>query len=125
MRTTLFSVLAILALRGIPADAQSPAGPLSARPPATNRYLAQPTTKRFFFTSDPKTIGQPAVFGRPATSPGTNRFLRPYAIAAPVPQAPTLKFPLTGLRPLAGQPPQDFRRFLKPTNTRLFFFSKP
>ena len=66
MRTTLVSVLAVLAQWGILANAQPQAGALPAWPAATNGYLAHPPTKRlFFFMSDPKNIGRPAVFGRP------------------------------------------------------------
>ena len=143
MRTTLVSVLAFLAQWGILANAQPQAGALPAWPAATNGYLAHPPTKRlFFFMSDPKNIGRPAVFGwpsdrknivrpavfgRPAQAPGTGGFLWPYSFTAPVsqnPAHPTLKFPPTGLLPLESPPPQDLW-FLRPKNSKLFFFSKP
>ena len=136
MRTTLVSVLAVLAQWGILANAQPQAGALPAWPGATNGYLAHPPTKRlFFFMSDPKNIGRPAVFGRPldrkniarpAQAPGTGGFLWPYSFTDPVsqnPAHPTLKFPPTGLLPLES-PPQNLW-FLRPKNPRLFFFSKP
>ena len=141
MRTTLVSVLAFLAWGILVAQPQ--AGALPAWPAATNGYLAHPPTKRlFFFTSDPKNIGRPAVFGRPsdrkntfrpavfglpAQAPGTGGFLRPYSItnlAPRNPADPTLKFSPTGLLPLESPPPQDLR-LLRPKNPRLFFFSKP
>ena len=129
MRTTLVSVLAVLAQWGIPASAQSQGGTLPAWSAVPNGYSVHPPTKRlFFFMSDPKNIGQPPVFGRPAHAPGTGGFFRPFSITGPIPQnppIPTLKFPSTGLRPLESLPPQDFRRFLRPKNSRLFFFSKP
>ena len=149
MRTTLVSMLAVLAQWGNPASAQPQAGALPAWPAATNGYLAHPPMKRlFFFMSDPKNIdrpavfgrpsapkdigrpaafGRPAVFGQPAQAPGTGGFLRPYSITDPVrqnPAHPTLKFPPTGLLPLESPPPQDLW-FLRPKNSRLFFFSKP
>ena len=141
MRTTLVSVLAVLAQWGILANAQPQAGPLPAWPGATNGYLAHPPTKRlFFFMSDPKNIAgpavfgrpsdrtnivRPAVFGRPAQTPGTGGFLWPYSFTAPVSQnsaLPRLKFPPTGL--LESPPPQNLW-FLRPKNSKLFFFSKP
>jgi hypothetical protein len=128
MRTTLVSVLAVLAQLAIPANAQSQGGTLPAWSAGPNGYWVHPPTKRlFFFMSDPKNIGQP-VFGRPAHAPATGSFFRPFSITSPIPQNsqhPTLKFPSTGLRPLESLPPQDFRRFLRPKNSRLFFFSKP
>ncbi len=64
MRTTLVFALAILAQWGIPANAQPQAGALPVGPAATNWYLAHPPTKRlFFFISDPKNMGRPAVNG--------------------------------------------------------------
>ena len=144
MRTTLVLALAILAQWGIPANAQPQAGALPAGPAATNGYLAHPPTKRlFFFISDPKNMGRPAVFerpsdsqnigrpvvfGRPAQASGMGGFLRPYFITDPVllnPANPTLKVPPTGLPPLDSLPQQDLWRFLRPKNSRLFFFSKP
>jgi hypothetical protein len=129
MRTTLVSVLAVLAQLGISANAQSQGGTLPAWSTVPNGYWAHPPTKRlFFFMSDPKNIGRPAVFGQPAHAPDTGGFFRPFSFTGPIPQNPpdpTLKFPLTGLRPLESLPPQDFRRFLRPKNSRLFFFSKP
>jgi hypothetical protein len=143
MRTTLVSVLAVLAQWGIQANAQPQAGVLPAWPAATSGYLAHPPTKRlFFFMSDPKNIGRPAVFGRPsdrkntfrpavfgrpAQTPGTGSFLWPYSFTDPVsqnPAFPTLKFPPTGLLPLESSPRKDLW-FLRPKNPRLFFFSKP
>ena len=128
MRMTLVSMLAVLAQWGILANAQPQAGALPAWPAATNGYLAHPPMKRlFFFTSDPKNIGRPAVFGRPAQAPGTGGLLWPYSFTAPVsqnPAHPTLKFPTTGLLPQESPPPQDLW-FLRPKNPRLFFFSKP
>jgi hypothetical protein len=143
MRTTLVSMLAVLAQWGILANAQPQAGALPAWPTGTNGYLAHPPTSRlFFFTSDPKNIGrpavfgrpsdpmnifQPAVFGRPAQAPGRGGFLRPNSITDLAPQNPvhpTLKFPPTSLLPLKSPPPQDLW-FLRPKNSRLFFFSKP
>jgi hypothetical protein len=124
---TLALILVVLTW-GIAANAQPQASAQSTTPPAANGYSAHPSTKRFFFASNPETTGKPAVFGRPAKAPATSGFLRPYVIASPVSQNrvyPTVTFPLTGLRPLESQPPQDFRRFLKPGNTRLFFFNKP
>ena len=128
MRTTLVSVLSVLAQWGILANAQPQAGALPAWPAATNGYLAHPPTKRlFFFMSDRKNIVRPAVFGRRAQAPGTGGFLWPYSFTSPVPQNPahpTLKFPPTGLLPLESPPPQDLW-FLRPKNSKLFFFSKP
>src|SRR5215831_10518891 len=87
MRTTLFSVLAVLAQWGILANAQPQAGALPAWPAATNGYLAHPPTKRlFFFTSDPKNIGRPAVFGRPSDRKNIARpamFLWPHSFTDP------------------------------------------
>ena len=144
MRTTLVSVLAVLAQWGILANAQPQAGALPAWPAATNGYLVHPPTKRlFFFKSDPKNIGRPvfgrpsnpknivrpATFGRPAQVPSTGGFLWPYSFTftAPVfpnPAHPTLKFPSTGLLQLESPPPQDLW-FLRPKNSRLFYFNKP
>ena len=143
MRATLVSVLAFLAQWGILANAQSQTGALSAWPSTTNGYLAHPPTKRlFFFMSDPTNVGRPAVFGRssdrknivrpavfvkPVQATGTGGFLWPHSFTDPVSQNlahPILKFPPTGLLPLESPPPQDFR-FLRPKNSRLFFFSKP
>jgi hypothetical protein len=60
MRTTLVSVLAVLAQWGIPANAQPQAGALPAWSAVPNGYWVHPPTKRlFFFMSDPKNIGQP------------------------------------------------------------------
>lgn len=127
MRTTLVSVLAFLAQWGILANAQPQAGSLPAWPASTNGYLANPPTKRlFFFVSDPKNIVRPAVLKRPARAPGTGGILWPYSFTAPVsqnPALPTLKFPPTGLLPLES-PPQHLW-FLRPKNSKLFFFSKP
>src|SRR6516164_5365338 len=102
MRTTLVSVLAVLGQWGILANAQPQAGALQAWPAATNGYMAHPPTKRlFFFMSDPKNIGRPAVFGRPsdrknvvrpavlgrpAQAPGTGGFLWPYSFTDAVSQ---------------------------------------
>src|SRR5262245_55397318 len=143
MRTTLVSMLAVLAQWGILANAQPQAGALQAWPAATNGYVAHPPTKRlFFFMSDPKNIGSPALFGRPsdrknfgrpaafgrpAQATGTGGFLWPHSFTDPFSQSlaqPTLKFPEAGLLPLKSPPPQNFR-FLRPKNSRLFFFSKP
>ena len=143
MRTTLVSVLAVLAQWGTAANPQPQAGTPPAWPAATNGYLAHPPTKRlFFFMSDPKNIGRPAVFGRPSDrknivrpavfgrpvqATGTGGFLWPHSFTDPVSQNlahPTLKFPATGLLPLASPPPQNLW-FLRPKNSRLFFFSKP
>src|SRR5215831_14372987 len=143
MRTTLVSVLAVLAQWGILANAQPQAGALPAWPAATNGNFAHPPTKRlFFFMSDPKNIGRPAVFGRPSDlknivrpavfgrpvqATGTGGFLWPHSFTDPVSQNlahPTLKFPPTGLLPLESPPPQDLW-FLRPKNSRPFFFSKP
>jgi hypothetical protein len=129
MRTTLVSVLAVLAQLAIPANAQSQAGALPAWSAGPNGYWVHPLTKRlFFFMSDPKNIGQPPVFGRPGNTPGTGGFFRPFSITGPIPQNPphpTLKLPSTGLRPLESLAPQDFRRFLRPKSSQMFFFSKP
>lgn len=129
MRTTLVSVLAVLAQWGIPANAQPQAGTRPAWPAATNGYFAHPPTKRlFFFMSDPKNIGRPAVFGRPAQTPRPGSFLLPYSITDPVlqnPAHPTLKFPPTGLLPKETLPPQDLWKLLRPRDSRLFFFGKP
>ena len=135
MRTTLVSVLAVLAQWGIQANAQQQAGALSAWPAATNVY--HPPTKRlFFFTSEPKNIVRPAVFGRPSDrksivrptqAPGTSGFLWPYSFTDAIsqnPTHPTLKIPPTGLLPLESPPPQNLW-FLRHKNSRLFFFSKP
>jgi hypothetical protein len=119
MRTTLALVLGVLAW-GMAGNAQPQASAQSTTPPATSGYRGNPPAKRFFFTADPRTLGQPAIKSSGA--------LRPDAPADQAPQSrvyPTLRFPLTGLLPLASQPSQDFRRFLKPKNTRLFFFTKP
>jgi hypothetical protein len=143
MRTTLVSVLAVLAQWGTAANPQPQAGTPPAWPAATNGYLAHPPTKRlFFFTSDPKNIGRPAVlgrpsdrknvvrssvFGRPVPAPGPGGFHWPYSFTDPLSQNlayPTLKFPPTGLIPLES-PPQGDLWFLRPKNPRLFFFSKP
>lgn len=132
MRMTLVSALAFLLQWGMPANAQPQAGPQSTVPAGTNH----PATNRlFFFPSDHQNIGRP-VFGRPSepwnivrpATPLTGRFLPRYSIAVPVyqqPTHPTLKFPPTGLLPLESLPPRDVWKFLKPKNTRLFFFSKP
>ena len=142
MRTTLVSVLAVLAQWGILANAQPQAGALPGWPAATNGYLVHPPTKRlFFFMSDPKNIGRPeygrpadrknivrpAVFGRSAQAAGKGGFLWPYSFTAPVsqnPAHPNLKFPQTSLQPLQSLPRHDLW-FPKPKNSRLFFFSKP
>jgi len=143
MRTTLVSVLAVLAQWGVLGNAQQQSGPLPAWPAATNGYMAHPPTNRlFFFISDPKNIGRPAVFGRPAATksivrpavfgrpaqaPDTGGFLRSYSITDLVFQNrvhPTLKTPPTGLLPLESPPPQNLW-FLRHKNSRLFFFSKP
>ena len=137
MRTTLVSVLAFLAQWGILANAQPQAGALPAWPAATNGYWAHPPTKRlFFFMSDPKNIGRPAVFGRPsdrknivrpAQAPVTSGFFWPYSFTDAIsqnPTHPTLKIPPTGLLPLESPPPQNLW-FLRHKNSRLFFFSKP
>jgi hypothetical protein len=129
MRTMLVSVLGVLSQWGMAANAQQQAGPPPDLSAATSGYLAHPPTKRlFFFTSNPKSMGRPALVVRPAQAPVSGGFLRPYSIADPVPQnpsQPTLKFPPTGLIPLKSQSPQDVWRFLRPKNSRLFFFSKP
>ena len=143
MRMTLVSVLAFLLQWGMPANAQPQAGAQPTVPAETNRYLAHPPAKPlFFFTSDHENMGR-AVFGRPSEPRNialpvvfrpaargrlTEGFLGPYSIAIPVyqqPTQPTLRFPPTGLLPLESLPPQDVRKFLRPNNTRLFFFSKP
>ena len=129
MRTTLVSVLAVLAQWGISANAQPQAGTLPASSTVPNGYWAHPSTKRlFFFTSDTKKAARPPVFGQAAHAPGMGGLFPPFSITAPIPQNPphpTLKFTSTGLRPLESLPPQDFRRFLKPKSSGLFFFSKP
>jgi hypothetical protein len=142
MRTTLVSMLTVLAHWGILANAQQQAVAPPAWPTAPNGYVAHPPTKRlFFFTSDPKNIGGPAVIGRPSApknifrpaafgprpqAPGREGLLQPYSITGLVlqnPAHPTLKIPPTGLLPLESSPPQN-RWFLKHKNSRLFFFSK-
>ena len=143
MRTTLVSMLAVLAQWAIIANAQPQAGALPAWPAATNGNWAHPSTKRLFFfvgsrtvgqpalfgrPSDPNNIGRSAVFGRPAQSPDTGGFLRPYSIPetfSPISVHPTLIFPPTGLLPLESLPPQDLWRFFRPKNSRLFYFPKP
>ena len=145
MRTTLVSVLVILAQWGMPAHAQPQTGALpTAVPAAPNGHSTYTPTKRlFFFTPDPKNmgrpavfgrpsdpmnVGRPAVFGRPAQALGTGGFPRSYSIINSVPRNPahpTLRFSPTGLLPLESQPPQNLWRFLRPKNSRLFFFSKP
>ena len=125
MRTTLFSVLAVLAQWGIPANAQPQAGTPPTWPTVTNGYLAHRPTKRlFFFISDPKNMGRATLFGRPAQPAAPGSFLAPESITNPVPHT-TVKFPSTGLLPKETLPPQDLRRFLKPKNSKLFFFGKP
>jgi hypothetical protein len=128
MRTTLVSVLVILAQWRMPAYAQQAGALPTSVPAASNGYLPHPLAKRlFFFASDPKNMERPAA--RPAVqTPGPGGFLRPDYIAPQSPQPssyPTLKFAATGLLPLESSPPQDLWRFLRPKNTRLFFFSKP
>src|SRR5579863_2539943 len=104
MRTTLILALAVLAQWGIPANAQPQAAALPQGPAATNGYSAQPpTTRLFFFISDPKnigrpavferpsdsrSIGRPAVFGRPEQAVGTGGFLRPYFLTDAIPRNP-------------------------------------
>ena len=128
MRTTLVSVLAFLAQWGNLANAQPHVGALQTWPATTNGYFAHPPTKRlFFFMSDPKNIVRPAPLKRPAQAPATRGILWPYSFTAPVsqnPALPTLKFPTTGLLPLQSPPPQHLW-FLRPKNSKLFFFSKP
>ena len=118
MRTTLVSLLAVLAQWGLPASAQPQMGTQSPGPAVTNEYVAPLPTKRFFFLSDPKTVGQPAVFARPTQTLRTSGFRRPYV-------QPIVRFRPTSLLPPASPPSQDFWRFLKPKNTRLFYFTKP
>ncbi len=91
MRMTLVLVLAVLGQWGMPANAQPQAGAQPASgAAATKEYLThQPPKRLFFFMSDPKNMGRPAMFGRPS------------------------------------QAPEDLWRFLKPKNSRLFFFAKP
>jgi hypothetical protein len=128
MRTTLFSMLVMLAQWGMPAYAQPPAGAQTARPADTNGYLTHQPTKRFFFTSDPKSVGRPEVFARPAQAPGTDGFRRSVFATNPVlqnPVDPALKFPPTGLRPLESVPSRNLWRFVRPKNSKLFFFTKP
>jgi hypothetical protein len=118
MRTTLVSVLAVLAHCGVLGNAQQQSGALPAWPSPTNGYVAHPPTNRlFFFMSDPKDIGGPAatksilrpsVFGRPAQAPDTGGF-RSYSITNLVfqnPVHPTLRIPPTGLLPLQSPQPQ-------------------
>jgi hypothetical protein len=65
---------------------------------------------------------------RPRQAPGTRGFIGSFSITDPALQHPagaTLNFPPTGLLPLESLSPPDFRRFLRPKNSRLFFFSKP
>ena len=89
MRTTVVSVLAVLAQWGIPANAQPQAGALPAWSAVPNGYWAHPPTRRlFFFMSDPKNIGRPLVVGRPAQAPGMGSFFRPFSITGPIPQNP-------------------------------------
>ena len=129
MRTTLVSVLVVLAQWGMLATAQPQTGAVpSTWPGATSGYFTHPPTKRFFFMYDPTTIGRPVVFGQPSQAPGARAFPRSYSIINPVHQNfahPTPRFSPTGLVPLESTPPQDFWRFLRPKNSRLFFFSKP
>jgi tetratricopeptide (TPR) repeat protein len=106
MRTTLVSVLAVLAQWGIPANAQPQAGALPAWSAAPNGYWVHPPTKRlFFFMSDPKNIGRPPVFGQPAHAPGTGGFFRPFSITGPIPQNPPPSNPEISLDgpPTAGK----------------------
>src|SRR4051812_16788927 len=119
MRTRLISALVILAQWGLPAYGQRQAGAMpSSGPAATNGYVrAVPAKRLFFFMRDPKDTGQPAARG-PRSNP----------ITRPVPPASgysALRFPPTGLIPVESAPPRDLWRFLKPENSRLFFFSKP
>jgi hypothetical protein len=128
MRTTLVSVLVILAQWGMAAYAQSQTNVLpTAGPAATGRYLPHPLAKRlFFFTSDHKTIGRPAQRGPAAQAPGIGG-VRPVYNPRPI-SAPSgysnLEFHPAGLLPLESVPPQDLRRFLRPKNSRLFFFTR-
>jgi len=119
MRTTLMSVMVVLAQWGLPANAQS-----QASPPAPSGYVAHPPAKRlFFFTSDPMDLGRPAMFGNPAQAPR-----RPYFLTNPVPRNPAhgaLTFPPTGLVPLESLPSQNLWKFFRPQHSRLFFFTKP
>ena len=128
MRTTLFLLLAVLAQWGIPAKAQSQT---AARPAwsAPNGYWNHPSTKRlYFFSSDPNSVGRPAAFQRTAPTPRTSRFFRPFSFATlvfPNPAPSTLRSPSTQLRPLGIASPANRWFFVKPKNTRLFYFSKP
>ena len=107
MRTTLVSVLAVLAQWGIPANAQPQAGTLPASSAVPNGYWAHPSTKRLFFLCrTPRTSARPPVFGQPAHAPGMGGLFSPFSITAPIPQNPphpTLKFTLDG-PPTAGKP---------------------
>jgi hypothetical protein len=127
MRATLVSMLAVLAQWAIPANGQLQTGALPSSPAANNGYFAHPPARRlFFFASDPKLTGAPALFGQPAQARGTTGFLWPYSFTAPVsrnPAHPTLKLTPAGLLPLESPPPRLW--LLRSKNSRLFFFSKP
>lgn len=124
MRTTLISVLAVLAQWGIPANAQSQGGTSLATP---NGNWVRPTTNRvFFFTSDYNKAGQAPTLKREAAAPGSGGFVRNFSTTAPIPRSsppPNPKFSPLVLRPLGSLPPENFRRLLRPK--KLFFFSKP
>ena len=127
MRTTLVSVLVILGQWGMPAYAQLQAG-AQATPGATvtGGYVSHPLAKRlFFFMPDAKNMGRSVARVTPAQKPGhefqPNYHVRPVAQSAGF---PNLKFYPTGMRPVESQPPQDFRKLLRPRNSRLFFFTK-
>jgi hypothetical protein len=113
MRTTFVSLVIVLAQWGSPVFAQGPPG----------LTTPQPTAKRFFFVSAPRIGG--TVFGGPSQAPTLSR---PFSLVNRAPRQPiqpTLRFTPTSLRLPESQPRQDLWRFLKPKNTRLFFFTKP
>jgi hypothetical protein len=123
MRMTMISVLVVLAHLAVPANAQSQAAPSPAWSVSNGYFVHPPSNRLFFFMSDPKNIGQPPVLVRPAHPPASRGFIQPFSFTAPIPRSlshPTLKSPS-----LESMPPQDFRKFLRPKNSRLFYFSKP
>ncbi len=139
MRPMLVSMLAVLGLWAIPANARPQAG-LPASPASENGYLAHPSTNRlFFFSSDQTkravafgqsemtTASRPLVF-RPAQATATGGFARPYFVPDPLfhnPVLPSLKLSPTGLMPAGVSPQQKIRRIFRPEKARLYFFAKP
>ena len=129
MRTICSSMLAFL-MQGwlaVHAQPQAQTGPASSAVP--NGNWTRPSTRRlFFFSSDSNGVARPAMFARPAQAPASVGLFRPFSFTGTPARNFShqgLRSPFTGLRPLPTPSLRIRWDFVRPKNSKLFYFSKP